>query len=122
MRIKSKKIVISIASVIFIISAAVLFFYNSNKDRFTASHNHGTSIASMLGVYAKDKMDIKLTIGLLKADKINYKVFGAGSKELEPAAYEYEIGSISKTFTASMLCKAMTAVMFSMHWSKRFKS
>lgn len=79
-------------------------FINAN---FAGSQNTETSVATMIQEYTKDKRNVKLTIGVLKEGKTNFKVFGAGSKELEPVEYEYEIGSISKTFTTSILFKAI---------------
>jgi CubicO group peptidase (beta-lactamase class C family) len=61
----------------------------------------------MIETYTTSKRDAKLTIGVLKADETNYKLYGYNDKELTPVEYEYEIGSISKTFTASMLSKAI---------------
>jgi len=65
------------------------------------------SVTSMIQTYTRDKPDVKLTIGVLKSGECNYKLIGEDSKELKPIEYEYEIGSISKTFTASILCKAV---------------
>ncbi|MBB6215349.1 CubicO group peptidase (beta-lactamase class C family) [Anaerosolibacter carboniphilus] len=107
MKMKSKIIVSTITLVMFGVAGVALLFNNSSKDRFETSQNNDASISSMIETYTKGKNDVKLTIGVLKSDKTNYKVFGADSKELEPVEYEYEIGSISKTFTAAMLCKAI---------------
>ncbi|WP_132013250.1 serine hydrolase domain-containing protein [Hydrogenispora ethanolica] len=105
MKIYSKKV--AIFTLLFGLSGAIWFFYNLFEDWFVTKQNTEAPISAMIQRYARDKSDLKLTIGVLKSDKINYKLFGANSKELEPVEYEYEIGSISKTFTASMLCKAI---------------
>lgn len=83
-----------------VVGMSVLFIA---KDK----ENQEISISSMVHEYTKDKSDVKLTIGVLKEEKSNFKVFGMDSKELDPIEYEYEIGSISKTFTTSILCKAI---------------
>lgn len=107
MKIQSPKARMIIAVVIFAAIGVVLFLNNSSKEGFLPGQNDVASISSMIETYTKNKSDVKLTIGVLKSGKINYKVWGADSKELEPVQYEYEIGSVSKTFTTSMLCKAM---------------
>ena len=106
MNLEFKKIVIIIALVVFGVAGAALILYNSMKSSI-ADHKDEISIESMIKTYTRGKNDVKLTIGLLQADQMKYKVFGMNGKELEPAEYQYEIGSISKTFTASMLCKAI---------------
>lgn len=82
----------------------ILFLLYANT---TNRKNKIKSVPTMIQEYTKDKSDVKLTIGVLKAGKTDFKVFGSNSKELEPVEYEYEIGSISKTFNASILCKAI---------------
>jgi len=107
MKIKSKKIVIAMASILFGVTGVIIFFNYSSKNCFVTKHNNLSSISSMIETYTTDKSDVKLTIGVFKSDKSNYKLFGANSKELAPFEYEYEIGSISKTFTTSLLCKSI---------------
>ncbi|MGE4213190.1 MAG: serine hydrolase domain-containing protein [Anaerotignaceae bacterium] len=107
MKIKSKKALITIGVVILGFTGAILLLNNWDKGFFAANQNNTASISSMIETYTTDKRDVKLTIGVLKADEINYKLYGYNGKELTPVEYEYEIGSISKTFTASMLSKAI---------------
>lgn len=100
----SKKVFNLLAVIVLVvIGLTLLLFYVSTSD----SQNKKVSIPTMIGEYTKDKRDVILTVGVLKAGKTNFKVFGLNSKQLEPVEYEYEIGSISKTFTASILCKAI---------------
>jgi len=98
-----KKIILITVSILGV-AGLLLLLFNAN---FAGSQNEETSVATMIHEYTKNKSDVKLTIGVLKEGKTYFKVFGADSKELEPVEYEYEIGSISKTFTTSMLCKAI---------------
>lgn len=103
MSLSKRTIIISIV-VIALIIVGMLVQFNA---RSTDKQSQETSIATMIDEYTKDKSDLKLTIGVLKEGKTSFKVYGADSKQLEPVKYEYEIGSISKTFTASILCKAI---------------
>lgn len=108
MKINLKKIIVFIfAALILDVITAILVLDRSVKTCFAGQQNNITSISSLIKTYTTNKSNVKLTIGVLKSDTANFKVFGADFKELEPVKYEYEIGSISKTFTASMLCKAL---------------
>lgn len=99
-----KKIIVFVAVIALgVVGLKLLVFNMSPED----AHNEKTSALTMIKEYTKDKSDVKLTIGVLKAGKTNFKVFGVDSSEMDTVEYEYEIGSISKTFTASMLCKAI---------------
>ncbi|WP_379315553.1 serine hydrolase domain-containing protein [Paenibacillus puldeungensis] len=95
-------VIIKVIAVIAVIALAIAVIVRPEADR-----SDKASITNMIREYTKDKSDVKLTVGLLKGHKISYKVYGVGAKELDPVEYEYEIGSISKTFTSSMLCKAV---------------
>ena len=99
----SSKRVINLIVALAVVGLILFLFYVNIAER----QNKESSIPTMIQEYTKDKSNVKLTIGVLKAGKTNFKVFGLDSKELEPIEYEYEIGSISKTFTASILCKAI---------------
>ncbi len=99
--------VLLIALVMIGVAGAAPFFYDLIKNYFADDWRNGVSIPSMIENYTEDKREIKLTIGILQDDQLNFKVFGTKSEVLEPVEYEYEIGSVSKTFTASMLCKAI---------------
>lgn len=101
----SKKGIISIVIITFGVVGLVLLMFYKN---FADSQNDETSVAAMIQEYTKDKSDVKFTVGVLKDGKTYFKVFGMDSKELEQVEYEYEIGSISKTFTTSILCKAIS--------------
>lgn len=107
MKIPSKKIIIPASVIILAAVAFILFLHNSGKEQAATGQYGKASVSSMIHEYTQGKSDMKLTIGLLKGNQTSYKVFGANSKELDQIEYEYEIGSISKTFTASMLCKAV---------------
>lgn len=99
----------SISAVILLCAAGIaLFMQCAKKDGIPAGQAESASIGSMIQSYTDERPGVKLTIGLLKADQTSFAVLGADSEKLEPVEYEYEIGSISKTFTASMLCKAVT--------------
>ncbi len=51
--------------------------------------------------------DAVITVGIIKDGKSSYTVYGADGKVIADAEYTYEIGSITKTFTASLINKAL---------------
>lgn len=56
---------------------------------------------------AQGRKDIHITVGLLRDGKADYRVYGRDGAELPRREHEYEIGSVTKTFTAALLCKAV---------------
>lgn len=54
-----------------------------------------------------DKTDAVITVGIIKDGELSYKVYGENGKELLPKLHTYEIGSITKTFTAALINKAL---------------
>lgn len=54
----------------------------------------------------KDKPDAVITVGIIKDGETSYKVYGENGKELPAELHEYEIGSLTKTFTAALINKA----------------
>lgn len=66
------------------------------------------SAEEMIAYTTKNNKDAKITVGILRNDKITYIVYGENGKILPQEAIEYEIGSITKTLTASLLAKAVS--------------
>jgi CubicO group peptidase (beta-lactamase class C family) len=62
----------------------------------------------MLHYTTKNNKDAIITVGVIEKDKITYKVYGEDGILLTNKEHTYEIGSITKTFTTSLLCKAIT--------------
>ena len=61
----------------------------------------------MLAYTTKDNKDAIITVGIIQNNKMTYDVYGENGTILSTEEYTYEIGSITKTFTTSLLCKAM---------------
>jgi CubicO group peptidase (beta-lactamase class C family) len=57
----------------------------------------------------KGKENIKVTVAVMQDGQIEKKLFGCDGVELPYQSYHYEIGSITKTFTAAIVAKAVTS-------------
>ncbi|MGL4368744.1 MAG: serine hydrolase domain-containing protein, partial [Spirochaetota bacterium] len=63
----------------------------------------------MIRTTAKGQERIHITVGIIRKDSFSYAVYGKdGVEEKNSPAYEYEIGSITKTFTTSLLAKSLS--------------
>lgn len=65
------------------------------------------SFEEMLQYTTKNNNDAIISVGILKDGKMNYTVYGEDGAVLPQKEYTYEIGSVTKTFTCSLLCKAI---------------
>ena len=56
----------------------------------------------------KDNASAVITVGVIDNGYASYKVYGENGIELPPQLHTYEIGSLTKTFTAALVNKAVT--------------
>jgi CubicO group peptidase (beta-lactamase class C family) len=61
----------------------------------------------MIDAYTRDNKDILLTIGIIHEGEKYVITFNKDGHFLTDKLYIYEIGSITKTFTVALLCKAV---------------
>lgn len=66
------------------------------------------SVEDMLSYTTKNKESARITVGIIKDGKMSYEVYGKNGEKLETEEYDYEIGSVTKTFNASLLSKAIS--------------
>jgi CubicO group peptidase (beta-lactamase class C family) len=64
--------------------------------------------AEMIEYTAKGVKKADITVGIIQNGQMSYKVYGENGKEISQKEHVYEIGSITKTFTASLLFKAIS--------------
>ncbi|MBO2517864.1 MAG: serine hydrolase [Clostridiales bacterium] len=67
----------------------------------------GLTFAEALEYTTKNNPDAVITVGIIKNGTASYKVYGENGKELPPELHTYEIGSLTKTFTAALINKAI---------------
>ncbi len=65
------------------------------------------SFQECVNYVTKGNSDSVITVGILKDGQMSYKVYGKDGKELAAELHTYEIGSLTKTFTALMIQKAV---------------
>jgi CubicO group peptidase (beta-lactamase class C family) len=62
----------------------------------------------MLGFTTRDNPDAVITVGIIQGGRMTYEVYGENGVELPKETHTYEIGSITKTFTTALACKAVS--------------
>lgn len=65
------------------------------------------SFQEALEYTTKDNANAVVTVGIIKDGQASYTVYGENGKELPKELHTYEIGSLTKTFTAAMIGKAV---------------
>lgn len=100
-----KKILKIFLAIVFIIAVGIGGYavYGSYKLNQLAT----MTFDEMMAYTTKDNEDAVITVGVIKDGKITYNVYGQDGMELSPVEHIYEIGSITKTFTTSLLSKAI---------------
>jgi CubicO group peptidase (beta-lactamase class C family) len=61
----------------------------------------------MIAYTTKDNEQAVITVGIMKGKEMTYTVYGNNASVLPKVEHTYEIGSLTKTFTAALLCKAI---------------
>lgn len=94
-------IVSLIVAIAFIITGFVLFI------KYQISQIPKISFKDALEYTTKDNPDAVITVGIIKNGQATYKVYGENGKEIASQENIYEIGSLTKTFTATLINKAI---------------
>lgn len=66
----------------------------------------GLTFMDTLAYTTRDNPDAVITVGVIKDGKSSYTVYGMNGAELPAELHTYEIGSLTKTFTAAMIRRA----------------
>jgi CubicO group peptidase (beta-lactamase class C family) len=66
------------------------------------------SSVEMIEYTAKGVKKAAITVGIIQNGQMSYKVYGENGREISQREHVYEIGSITKTFTTSLLSKAIS--------------
>jgi CubicO group peptidase (beta-lactamase class C family) len=102
-----KRKILKVILIIFLVTAAGFggyFLYGLYKINQLSE----MTFKDMLAYTTKDNKDAVITVGMIRNGKMTYNVYGENGIELSQVEHIYEIGSITKTFTTSLLCKAIS--------------
>lgn len=95
-----------IAAIILIAAAAILISLSA-YGKYRMSLIPSMSSQEILDYTLKDNENGIITVGIIKDGKASYSVYGRDGKKLENELHTYEIGSLTKTVTASLINKAV---------------
>lgn len=101
---KNKKLFSVIAAII--LSVALAFGGFMLYSKYQMSKIPELTFTEALEYTTKNNYDTVITVGVIKDGQISYKVYGENGKELPAELHTYEIGSLTKTFTAALISKA----------------
>lgn len=103
---KKRKKVLLIISIILIgicLTIAGLMIYQNHQ----LSKVPKLTFEEALQYTTKDKKDVLITVGMIADGKTTIKVYGENAKQLPEEVHDYEIGSLTKTLTASLIHQAI---------------
>lgn len=103
---KKKRIIKAVFLVVFVLAMGFggYYLYGTYKMNEISKMTY----EEMLHYTTKNNKNAIITVGVIEKDKVTYKVYGEDGILLPNKEHTYEIGSITKTFTTSLLCKAIT--------------
>lgn len=105
MKLGKKKLVwIFIIAVLFIILGISVFWFVTS---YGMNQIPLMTFEEMIAYTTKDNEEAIITVGTIKDGKMTYTIYGNNASVLPNKEHIYEIGSITKTFTASLLSRAI---------------
>lgn len=99
---KAFKIALVIVLVL-LLGLGLLFIYGKYQMRKLPA----LSFADALAFTTQGNKEAVITVGVIENGQASYVVYGEDAKVLPPLEHTYEIGSLTKTFTAALLNKAI---------------
>lgn len=99
------RIVRIISIIIFVLCIIVGGFFCIGSYRMSLIPS--MTFEEMLCYTTKNNDDAIITVGTIRGGKMEFEVYGSNGEEIQSEKHEYEIGSLTKTFTTSLLCKAI---------------
>ena len=92
---------------IILIVAAAIFISLAAYGKYRMSLIPNMSSQEILEYTLKDNEKGIITVGIIKDGKASYSVYGKDGQQLKNELHTYEIGSLTKTVTASLVNKAV---------------
>lgn len=100
MKIEKKKIIIGVFTAVLIIVGVGIWWL--------CIENAKTDSNSIISEMTKERPDAVVTVGVWKDGDVEYHVYGENGTELPAELHTYAIGSITKTFTGSLIAKEVS--------------
>lgn len=105
-RMNKKKILIVVLAISLVIVLGVSGY--SMYGRYQINKLQTMTFEEILAYTTQNNRDAIITVGMIQNGEMIYDVYGENGKTLPRKEHIYEIGSVTKTFTASLLCKAIS--------------
>ena len=102
---RGRKIFHIIIAVILVVMTMVCGF--AIYGNYQMSKIPGLSFKDCLNYTLKGNDNAVITVGIIKDGQASYTVYGKDGAEMPQAEHTYEIGSLTKTFTAALIEKAI---------------
>lgn len=103
---KKKRALITICVVIAVVVVGIAVFYAISIHQMSLIPK--MTFNDMLTYTTKNNEKAIITVGIIQNGEMNYALYGKDGATLTSDEYVYEIGSLTKTFTASLLYKAIS--------------
>ena len=97
-----KKTALTVALIVILIMAGLISYAKIQMRKVP-----DLSFEQALEYTTRDNPDAVITVGIIKDGRMSYKVYGENGRELPDELHTYEIGSLTKTFTAALVNRAI---------------
>ncbi len=95
-------IAVGIAAVV-ILGVGIFLAYQMNQlDKLTSMTSD-----DMINYVTENDDNVKISVAVINNGEVSYHVYGKDGEKLDSTDYDYEIGSISKTFATMLVSKAV---------------
>jgi len=105
MKRRTKTVIIVVA--LLLCAALVIGGFIMIYGKYQMNKIPGLTFTEALAYTTKDNPNAVITVGIIKDGQLSYKVYGENGQELPAELHTYEIGSLTKTFTAALINKAI---------------
>ena len=106
MKRRTKKVLLIAVATVCCVSTALIGMMLYGKHQMNKIP--GLTFEEALAYTTKDTPEATITVGIIKGGESWYTVYGKDGKILPEELHTYEIGSLTKTFTAALVNKAVT--------------
>ena len=103
---RKKRVMIILLSVVLCAALVMTGFIVYGKSRMAKVP--GLTFREALEYTTQGKKDAVITVGIIRDGEPSWTVYGENAQELPAQVYTYEIGSLTKTFTAALIRKAVS--------------